>query len=409
MKYHDQRRRRHRRRGHRHGRRLALRAARPVGDACVDPAPGARRLAHRGRHAGAGHRAALRRDRRCCGSTSTRSPRYPALRRRARAEATGLPTGYRRVRHGRGRPGTRADLAALRDLHAFAARLGVDGATADRPRAARRSSRRSRPGCPAGCWRPTTTRSTRGCCTPRCCAARDRAGVAVRRRRPRPGSTSTATGSRRRARRRAPRWPPAPWCSRPARGRPGRRAARRLARPVRPVKGQTLRLRLPGAPRLRRVVRGDGRGSPVYVVPRARRRAGRRRVSRGGRLRPAPRAGAVYELLRDAQSRAARAQRGGARGGSTGLRPGLAGQRAARSARPGWPGWSTPPGTTATASCSPRSPPTASPSCSPTARCPTSLRAVRAAPLRRRQVARDERSSSTAQPRELADGTTWPS
>ena len=75
-----------------------------------------------------------------------------------------------------------------------------------------------------------------------------------------------------------------------------------LLPPVRPVKGQTLRLHLPGAERVSHVVRAEIKGSHVYVVPRS-----------GGRLvvgasseevgfDTRPRAGAVYELLRDAQS-----------------------------------------------------------------------------------------------------------
>jgi glycine oxidase len=72
--------------------------------------------------------------------------------------------------------------------------------------------------------------------------------------------------------------------------------------PVRPVKGQTLRLRLRGEPRIRHVVRGSVRGHPVYLVPRA-----DGRIVVGASLEEVgfdetPRAGAVYELLRDAQT-----------------------------------------------------------------------------------------------------------
>jgi glycine oxidase len=72
--------------------------------------------------------------------------------------------------------------------------------------------------------------------------------------------------------------------------------------PVRPVKGQTLRLRLPGAPVLGRIVRGSVQGSAVYVVPRAGGELvlGASSEEAGFDLRP--RAGAVYELLRDAQA-----------------------------------------------------------------------------------------------------------
>jgi glycine oxidase len=72
--------------------------------------------------------------------------------------------------------------------------------------------------------------------------------------------------------------------------------------PVRPVKGQTLRLRLSGRPRIRHVVRATVQGGPIYIVPRL---DGELVV--GASVEEAgfdqqPRAGAVYELLRDAQT-----------------------------------------------------------------------------------------------------------
>jgi len=72
--------------------------------------------------------------------------------------------------------------------------------------------------------------------------------------------------------------------------------------PVRPVKGQTLRLRLPGPSRLQHVVRGSVRGHPVYLVPRADGRliVGASLEEVGFDVRP--RTGAIYELLRDAQT-----------------------------------------------------------------------------------------------------------
>jgi glycine oxidase len=94
------------------------------------------------------------------------------------------------------------------------------------------------------------------------------------------------------------------------------------AAPVRPVKGQTLRLRLPGAPRLTRVVRGTVKGSPVYIVPRADGQlvVGASAEEAGFDL--APRAGAVYELLRDAQSLLPELGEAVLEEVSTGLRPG---------------------------------------------------------------------------------------
>jgi glycine oxidase len=72
--------------------------------------------------------------------------------------------------------------------------------------------------------------------------------------------------------------------------------------PVRPVKGQTLRLRLPGEPRLSHVVRATVKGAPVYVVPRADGQLVVGASSEEAGFDVSPRAGAVYELLRDAQS-----------------------------------------------------------------------------------------------------------
>jgi glycine oxidase len=91
---------------------------------------------------------------------------------------------------------------------------------------------------------------------------------------------------------------------------------------VRPVKGQTLRLRLPGTQRLQHVVRASVKGSAVYLVPR----------SDGGIVVGAsleergfdrePRAGAVYELLRDAQTVLPELSEAVLEEVSTGLRPG---------------------------------------------------------------------------------------
>lgn len=92
--------------------------------------------------------------------------------------------------------------------------------------------------------------------------------------------------------------------------------------PVRPVKGQTLRLRLPGRPRLARVVRAAVKGNPVYLVPRADGEivVGASVEERG--FDQQPRAGAVYELLRDAQSVLPELGEATLAEVSTGLRPG---------------------------------------------------------------------------------------
>ena len=72
--------------------------------------------------------------------------------------------------------------------------------------------------------------------------------------------------------------------------------------PVRPVKGQTLRLSVAGDAPLRHVVRGTVKGSPVYLLPRTDGHVvvGASSEEAGFDLRP--RAGAIYELLRDAQA-----------------------------------------------------------------------------------------------------------
>jgi glycine oxidase len=95
-----------------------------------------------------------------------------------------------------------------------------------------------------------------------------------------------------------------------------------VAPPVRPVKGQTVRVALPGPQRLQHVVRGWVKGMPVYLVPR---RDGRIVVGASSEERGfdvAPRAGAVYELLRDGQSLVPELGEAVLEEVSTGLRPG---------------------------------------------------------------------------------------
>ncbi len=69
--------------------------------------------------------------------------------------------------------------------------------------------------------------------------------------------------------------------------------------PVRPVKGQTLRLRGPQG-LLAHVVRGSVKGNPVYLVPRADGSFVIGASSEEAGFDSRPRAGAIYELLRDA-------------------------------------------------------------------------------------------------------------
>ena len=94
--------------------------------------------------------------------------------------------------------------------------------------------------------------------------------------------------------------------------------------PVRPVKGQTLRLRLPGPPRLRRVVRAEVNGNPVYIVPRSDGRLVVGASSEEAGFDVSPRAGAVYDLLRDAQAVVPELGEAVLEEVSTGLRPGSA-------------------------------------------------------------------------------------
>jgi glycine oxidase len=91
---------------------------------------------------------------------------------------------------------------------------------------------------------------------------------------------------------------------------------------VRPVKGQTLRLRLPGPARLSHVVRGTVKGSPIYLVPRADGEYVVGASSEEVGFDTQPRAGAVYELLRDAQSVMPELGEAVLVDVSTGLRPG---------------------------------------------------------------------------------------
>jgi glycine oxidase len=94
-----------------------------------------------------------------------------------------------------------------------------------------------------------------------------------------------------------------------------------FAAPVRPVKGQTLRLRLP-EPRLRHVVRGSVKGTPIYLVPRADGQLIVGASSEETGYDVSPRAGAVYELLRDAQSLLPELAEAVLEEVCTGLRPG---------------------------------------------------------------------------------------
>jgi len=91
---------------------------------------------------------------------------------------------------------------------------------------------------------------------------------------------------------------------------------------VRPVKGQTLRLRLDHPDRLGHVTRGWVRGTPVYLVPRVDGELVVGASSEEAGYDETPRAGVIYELLRDAQALLPGVMEMQWREVSTGLRPG---------------------------------------------------------------------------------------
>jgi glycine oxidase len=95
-----------------------------------------------------------------------------------------------------------------------------------------------------------------------------------------------------------------------------------VAPPVRPIKGQTLILRLDGPERIRHVVRGRVKGNHIYLLPRADGRivVGASVEEKG--FDQQPRAGAVYEMLRDAQTLVPELGEAILDNLSTGLRPG---------------------------------------------------------------------------------------
>ena len=244
--------------------------------------------------------------------------RYPAFITEL-TDGSGLPTGYRET-------GTvaiawdAADLAALRDLHALAQRLGVDAELVT-GRELRALEPAVAPGLPgallapgdhqvdprllhaalveAGRRRGVTTVPGRAALTVehgRATGVRlaDGSGIAA-------GTVVLAAGC---------------WSA----TLPGLPAD--AAPPVRPVKGHTLRLRLPGPPRLDHVVRGAVKGAPIYVVPRADGRLVVGASSDEAGFDVTTRAGAVYELLRDAQSLLPDLSEATLEEISTGLRPG---------------------------------------------------------------------------------------
>ena len=95
-----------------------------------------------------------------------------------------------------------------------------------------------------------------------------------------------------------------------------------IAPPVRPVKGQTLVLRLDGPDRVRHVLRGKVKGNHIYLLPRADGRIAVGASVEENGFDQQPRAGAIYEMLRDAQTLVPELGEAILDGLSTGLRPG---------------------------------------------------------------------------------------
>jgi glycine oxidase len=223
---------------------------------------------------------------------------YPALCAEL-TDLTGLPTGFREC-------GTvsvawdGADLTALRDLHAFGATLGID-ATLLTGREVRELEPSLGAGLPGGLLARGDHQVDPRLLHAALLAAAEQSGVQHQTGHARldvdggraigvqlehgptlsAASVVLAAGA---------------WSGR-VEGVPAEFAA-----PVRPVKGQTLRLRLAGEPRLRHVVRGTVKGTPIYLVPRADGQLVVGASSEETGFDTSARAGAVYELLRDAQS-----------------------------------------------------------------------------------------------------------
>ena len=226
------------------------RAARAVGGRARPRRAGRGDLARGRRDARAGRRGRRRRARRCSSSGCAARARWPAFAAEL-GEVSGVDVGYRDVRHAAcspaiaTRPRRSSASATLRERFG----LRVERAAAQRARAG--SSRRSRRRCAARCTCPTTTPSTRAACAPRSRAPRERAGAVLR-----AGvevddlaalpaeQVVVAAG---------------PWS-----GAFGDEAR------VRPVKGQSLRLRDPSGPGLLRTRRALGPAQPR--LPRAARR-----------------------------------------------------------------------------------------------------------------------------------------
>jgi glycine oxidase len=223
--------------------------------------------------------------------------RYPDFEAELR-DATGLPTGYAR----RGTLAVAwdaADLAALRDLHAFGRTLGVDAELLT-PTELRALEPALVPGLPGGMLAAGDHQVTPRLLHAALLTAAQSCGATVL------ATTAAVTTSADRVtgvRLQDGSQLDAPTVVLAAGAWSGLvEGVPESARPpVRPVKGQTVRLRL-AASAIEHVVRATVKGNPIYLVPRE-----DGEIVLGASVEEAgfdmtPRAGAVYELLRDAQT-----------------------------------------------------------------------------------------------------------
>ncbi len=226
------------------------------------------------------------------------------------AEASGADTGYART-------GTltvafdQADLAALRDLHAFGADLGLN-ATIVGSRELRGLEPALAPGLPGALLAPEDHQvdprrlhrallAASGADVVHAQVGSVRAGVVTL-----TDGTELAAG---RVLVAAGAWTGALLPQLP---------------PIRPVKGQTLRLHTDEAP-LSHVIRASVKGRPVYVVPRPDGEIVVGATTEEGGFDLTARAGSVYELLRDAQTVVPELSEARFVESCTGLRPGSPG------------------------------------------------------------------------------------
>jgi glycine oxidase len=224
---------------------------------------------------------------------------------------TGLPTGFRAC-------GTiqvawdAADLAALRDLHMFATSLGLASQLLTGTQL-RTVEPALAPGLPGGLLADSDHQVDPRLLHAALASAAERAGVRTIRCAARsigPRAVALVNGEILEADQvvvAAGAW-----------------SGQLTAAPVRPVKGQTLRLRAVSPTTSGRVVRASVKGSSVYVVPRANGEVVVGASSEEAGFDLSPRAGAVYELLRDAQSVLPELGEAELVEVSTGLRPGTA-------------------------------------------------------------------------------------